>query len=32
MTGASTTGRIIASLVAGRQPPIDLVPYRPNRF
>jgi D-amino-acid dehydrogenase len=32
MTGASTTGRIIASLVSGRQPPIDLVPYRPDRF
>jgi D-amino-acid dehydrogenase len=32
LTGASTTGAIIASLVAGRQPPIDLMPYRPGRF
>jgi D-amino-acid dehydrogenase len=32
MTGASTTGTIIASLVSGRQPPIDVVPYRPDRF
>jgi D-amino-acid dehydrogenase len=32
MTGASTTGTTIASLVSGRQPPINLVPYRPDRF
>ena len=32
MTGASTTGRIIANIVSGRQPPIDLAPYRPDRF
>jgi len=32
MTGASTTGTIIASLVSGRQPPINLVPYRSDRF
>ena len=32
MTGASTTGTIIASLVSGRQPPINLAPYRPHRF
>ena len=32
MTGASTTGTIIASLVSGRQPPIDPFPYRPDRF
>ncbi len=32
MTGASTTGAIIASLVSGRQPPIDPAPYRPDRF
>ena len=32
MTGASTTGTIIASLVSGRPAPIDMVPYRPNRF
>lgn len=32
MTGASTTGAIIASLISGRQPPIDPVPYRVDRF
>ena len=32
MTGASTTGTIIASLVSGRQPAIDPAPYRPDRF
>ena len=32
MTGASTTGSIVASLVSGRHPPIDLTPYRPDRF
>lgn len=32
MTGASTTGKIIASRVSGRQSPIDLAPYRPDRF
>lgn len=32
MTGASTTGRIIASLVSGHPPPVDLAPYRPDRF
>lgn len=32
MTGASTTGAIVASLVCGRRPPIDLAPYRPDRF
>ncbi len=32
MTGASTTGTIIADLVSGRQPAIDLHPYRPDRF
>ena len=32
MTGASTTGTIIASLVSGRQPAIDPVPYRADRF
>ncbi len=32
MTAASTTGRIIADLVSGRAPPVDLAPYRPDRF
>ncbi len=32
LTGAGTTGRLIADLVAGRQPAIDLTPYRPERF
>lgn len=32
MTSAPTTGRVIADLVAGRQPFIDLAPYRPDRF
>ncbi len=32
MTGASTTGRIIASLVSGQPPPIDPAPFRAERF
>lgn len=33
LTAAPTTGRIVADLVAGRQPDaIDLAPYRANRF
>ncbi len=32
MTGASTTGRIVADLIAGRPPGIDLSPYRADRF
>jgi hypothetical protein len=26
------TGRIIADLIAGRKPNIDIAPYRPDRF
>ncbi len=32
MTGASTTAAIVADLVCGRQPSINLHPYRPDRF
>ena len=28
----AVTGRIIADLAAGRAPPVDLTPYRPERF
>ncbi len=32
LTQAATTGRLIADLVAGRPPPIDLAPYAISRF
>ncbi|MDK1377872.1 MULTISPECIES: FAD-dependent oxidoreductase [unclassified Sinorhizobium] len=32
LTYAATTGRLIADLVTGVQPPIDLKPYRVDRF
>jgi len=32
LTGASTTGVIIAALLAGRSPPVDIRPYRVDRF
>lgn len=32
LCGGAPTGRIIADLVAGRQPNIDLTPFRPDRF
>jgi len=32
MTSGPVTGRLIADIVAGRVPPIDLGPYRPDRF
>ncbi len=32
LIGASTTGRLIADLVAGRAPAIDLAPFRADRF
>ena len=32
MTSAPTTGRLIADLIAGRKPFIDVSPYRPDRF
>lgn len=31
-TLGATTGRLVADLVAGRNPAIDLFPYRPTRF
>lgn len=32
MTGGPKTGRILAQLVSGRRPNIDLAPYAPSRF
>jgi D-amino-acid dehydrogenase len=32
LTGGPKTGRLLADLVAGRRPDIDLAPYRPDRF
>lgn len=32
MTSGPVTGRIVADLIAGRASPIDLAPYRPDRF
>jgi D-amino-acid dehydrogenase len=32
LTQAATTGKLIADLVAGRAPPIDLAPYSISRF
>lgn len=32
LTQAATTGRLVADLIAGRTPPIDLVPYGIGRF
>jgi D-amino-acid dehydrogenase len=32
LTAAPATGRILAQLVAGQQPNIDLAPYAPDRF
>ncbi len=32
MTGGPYTGKIIADLIAGRPPPIDLSPFSPRRF
>jgi len=32
LTLGPITGRIIAALAAGREPPVDLAPYRPDRF
>lgn len=32
LTYAATTGRLIADLVTGAKPPIDLTPYRVDRF
>lgn len=32
LTGAATTGRLVANLISGRTPFIDPSPYRPDRF
>ena len=32
LTSGPKTGRLVADLVAGRRPNIDLAPYRPDRF
>jgi D-amino-acid dehydrogenase len=32
LIGAATTGRIVADLIVGQTPPIDLAPYRIDRF
>ena len=32
LTAGATTGRVVADLVAGRQPPFDLAPYAARRF
>jgi D-amino-acid dehydrogenase len=32
LTGGPKTGRLLAQLIAGRRPNIDLAPYAPSRF
>jgi D-amino-acid dehydrogenase len=32
LTYSATTARLMADLVTGQQPPIDMTPYRINRF
>ena len=32
LLGASKTGQIIAALVSARDPPIDMAPFRVDRF
>jgi D-amino-acid dehydrogenase len=32
LTGGAKTGRLVADLIAGRKPNIDLTPYSPERF
>ena len=32
LTGGAKTGRILADLVSGIEPSIDMAPYRPDRF
>ena len=32
LTLAAITGRLVAALVEGREPGLDLTPYRPDRF
>ena len=32
LTQSAATARLVADIVAGRQPPLDLAPFRPQRF
>jgi D-amino-acid dehydrogenase len=32
LTQSATTGRLIADLICGRQPPVDVSPYSITRF
>jgi D-amino-acid dehydrogenase len=32
LTQAAATARLVADIIAGRQPPLDLAPFRPQRF
>jgi D-amino-acid dehydrogenase len=32
LMAAPATGQVISDLVAGREPRIDITPFRPNRF
>jgi D-amino-acid dehydrogenase len=32
LTQAAATARLVADIVAGRPPPLDLIPFRPQRF
>ncbi|HSE79375.1 MAG TPA: FAD-dependent oxidoreductase [Alphaproteobacteria bacterium] len=32
LTGAASTGELIAAIIGGRNPPIDAAPYSPRRF
>jgi D-amino-acid dehydrogenase len=32
MTAAPMTGKVVADLVAGRPPSIDIAPFSPHRF
>ena len=32
LTGGPKTGRLLAQMISGRQPNIDLTPYSPARF
>ena len=32
LTASATTARIVAALIAGEAPPIDIAPFSPGRF
>jgi len=32
LTQAAATARLVADIIAGRSPPIELAPFRPQRF